>query len=140
MAEIRNITNAAVWLDTEECLGKVSELTLPNLTAKTVEHNALGMVGMLELPAGIDKMEVNIKWSSYYPSTLKKLSNPFAGFGIQIRGSLDTFTSAGRAAQVPFVFKATVMPKELIMGDFKQHERASPESNFSCSAVELTID
>ena len=140
MAKINNITNVAVWLDNNDCLGQVAELSLPNLTAKTVDHNALGMVGSLELPAGIDKMEVNIKWNSYYPDALPKLANPFAAFNIQVRGSLDSYTSAGRAAQVSFVFKATVMPKELVMGDFKQHERASAESNFSCSIAELIID
>lgn len=140
MAEIRNITNVAVWLDNGDFLGKVSELTLPNITTKTVEHNALGMAATLELPAGLDKMEMNIKWNSFYPDALLKLANPYAACQIQVRGSLDTYTSAGRVAQVSFLFKATVTPKELMGGDFKQHERAGMESNFSCSMAELVID
>ncbi|MFM7009757.1 MAG: phage major tail tube protein [Betaproteobacteria bacterium] len=140
MTQIRKITNVAVWLDNDDCLGQAEEITLPNITTKTVEHNALGMSGVLELPAGLDKMEMNIKWNSFYPSALPKLANPYAAFQIQVRGSLETFTSAGRAAQVSYLFKATVMPKELMGGDFKQHERAGTESNFSVSMAELIID
>lgn len=36
------------------------------------EHKALGMVGKIELPAGFDKLEGEIKWNSFYHEVMRK--------------------------------------------------------------------
>lgn len=40
------------------------------------EHKALGMVGKIELPAGFDKLEGEIKWNSFYHEVMRKTANP----------------------------------------------------------------
>ena len=47
-----------------------------------VEHKALGMVGTLELPSGVDKMDGEIKWSSFYADALIQVANPYANINI----------------------------------------------------------
>ena len=64
--EINRITNANIYLDGANLLGRAEEVKLPDVSMTMQEHKALGMVGKVELPAGFDKMEGEIKWNSFY--------------------------------------------------------------------------
>ena len=59
--EINKLTNANVYLDGVNLLGRAEEVQLPQIKHKMAEHKALGMVGSAEFFAGIDKMECKIK-------------------------------------------------------------------------------
>lgn len=58
--EINRITNANIYLDGANLLGRAEEVKLPDVSMTMQEHKALGMVGKVELPAGFDKMEGEI--------------------------------------------------------------------------------
>ncbi|STJ83855.1 phage major tail tube protein [Escherichia coli] len=64
--EINRITNANIYLDGTNLLGRAEEVKLPDVSMIMQEHKALGMVGKVELPAGFDKLEGEIKWNSFY--------------------------------------------------------------------------
>ena len=74
--EINRLTNANIYVDGNSWLGRAEEVTLPVITSKMSEHKALGMVGMVELFSGIDKLEARIKWNSVYKDVFKKAANP----------------------------------------------------------------
>ena len=49
--EINRITNANIYLDGANLLGRAEEVKLPDVSMTMQEHKALGMVGKVELPA-----------------------------------------------------------------------------------------
>ena len=51
------LTNGVMYAFGRSLAGKVAEATLPDIKAKMVEHPALGMIGTMEFPAGLEKME-----------------------------------------------------------------------------------
>lgn len=54
--QINRITNANIYLDGNNLLGRATEIKLPDVSLIMQEHKALGMVGKIELPA------VSINW------------------------------------------------------------------------------
>ena len=54
--QINRITNANIYLDGNNLLGRATEIKLPDVSLIMQEHKALGMVGKIELPAGFDKL------------------------------------------------------------------------------------
>ena len=94
--EINKLTNANVYLDGVNLLGRAEEVQLPQIKHKMAEHKALGMVGSAEFFAGIDKMECKIKWNALYPAVLRTCSNPFTAAMIQVRASLETYNGTGK--------------------------------------------
>ncbi len=86
------------------------------------EHKALGMVGKIELPAGFDKLEGEIKWNSFYHDVMRKTANPWQAVALQCRSSIDCYNSQGKADQLALVTHMTVMFKKNPLGTFKQNE------------------
>lgn len=138
--QVNKISNANVYVDGVGHLGKAEEMDLPKITQKMVEHKALGMVGTFQLPTGIEPMEARIKWNALYADVLKKLANPFKAMSMQVRASMETFTSQGRSAEVPVVCYLTATSKDFHPGNFKQHELIESENNFNVTYMKLVID
>ena len=59
--KINRLTNANIYMDGNNLLGRAEEIQLPQIKHKMAEHKALGMVGSAEFFAGIDKLECKIK-------------------------------------------------------------------------------
>ena len=72
--KINRITNANIYINGVTCLGKAEEVKLPDVNVVMQEHKALGMFGKLNFPAGIDKMEGEIKWNSFYEDVAKLMA------------------------------------------------------------------
>lgn len=99
------------------------------------EHKALGMVGKIELPAGFDKLEGEIKWNSFYHDVMRKTANPWQAVALQCRSSIDCYNSQGKADQLALVTHMTVMFKKNPLGTFKQNE--NPNSAAPSAALIL---
>ena len=69
--EINKLTNANIYMNGNNLLGRAEEVDLPQIKHKMAEHKALGMVGSAEFFAGIDKLECKIKWNALYPNVTK---------------------------------------------------------------------
>ncbi|EGR9321908.1 phage major tail tube protein, partial [Salmonella enterica] len=91
--QINRITNANIYLDGNNLLGRASEIKLPDISMIMQEHKALGMVGKIELPAGFDKLEGEIKWNSFYHDVMRKTANPWQAVALQCRSSIDCYNS-----------------------------------------------
>lgn len=137
---LNRVTNANIYLDGGSQLGKAEEIKLPDIVAKMVEHKALGMIGTIELPSGFDKMEGEIKWSSFYQDVMMKTANPFKFLSLQARCNVETYTGQGRTAEVPLVTFLTVAFKKNPLGSFKQHENADIPSAFACYYIKQTLN
>ena len=93
--EINRITNANIYLDGANLLGRAEEVKLPDVSMTMQEHKALGMVGKVELPAGFDKLEGEIKWNSFYRDAMLSAANPYKSLALQCRSSVQRYSSQG---------------------------------------------
>jgi P2 family phage contractile tail tube protein len=59
---------------------------------------------------------------------------------LQARGSLETYNSQGRQAQVPYVVFITCSFFEVPTGDFKQNDKAEFQSKFSATYIKQVVD
>ena len=128
--KINKLTNANVYMNGVNLLGRAEEIQLPQIKHKMAEHKALGMVGSAEFFAGIDKLECKIKWNALYPEVLMTASNPFLSTMIQVRASLEAPATA-------FLIGTF---KEFPLGTLKPHENAEYETTMSVTYAKLIVD
>lgn len=136
---VNRVTNANVYINGNSFLGKAEEIDLPKITAKMVEHKALGMAGSVELPAGFDKMEARIKWNSFYQDAMVHMANPYQAVSLQCRSSLENYTAAGRTGEAPVVCFIKGQFKTVPLGNFKQHDNVEMDSTLTVTYVKLEI-
>lgn len=137
---INRITNANIYVSGNSMLGKAEEVKLPDVSAIMQEHKALGMIGKVELPAGFDKLEGEIKWNSLYRDVAKVMANPFKAVQLQCRSNVETYGAQGRIQEVSLVTFLTVMFKKNPLGSFKQHENAEFSSSFGATYIKQVVD
>ena len=138
--QINRIVNANVYADGNSLLGRAEEIKLPDIQAVMQEHKALGMVGKIELPAGFDKMEGEIKWNSLYEEAAALMANPFRAVQLMCRSNIETYGAQGRVDEMGLVTYLTVMFKKNPLGTFKQHENAEFQAGFSCLYIKQVIN
>jgi P2 family phage contractile tail tube protein len=138
--QINRINNANIYVNGNSLLGRADEVKLPDVQAVMAEHKALGMIGKIELPAGFDKLEGEIKWNSIYKDVAKICANPFKAVQLQCRSSIETYGAQGRVEEVPLVTYLTVMFTKNSLGTFKQMENVDNPSGFTCTYVKQVID
>ena len=136
---VNRVTNANIYIDGDSFLGKVEEITLPDLKPMMSEHKALGLVGKFELPSGFEKMEGKVKFNSKYPAVATKFANVYGFMQIQVRANIEVISSSGRT-EVPYVCSLTIQSKKYQLGGFKQHDNVESESDFNVLYVKETID
>lgn len=137
---VNKLYNANVYINGISFLGRAEEVALPQVRAKAVEHKALGMFGVIETAAGIEKMEAKIKWNSLYPEVLKDAANPYKAVSVQVRASLETHDSTGRVAEVPVVAFMTAQFKNFPGIGLKHQDNAEVETDLIVSYYKLQID
>jgi hypothetical protein len=138
--EINRLTNANVYIDGASFLGRAEEVELPDIKHKMEEHLALGMIGTLEAWSGIEKMTAKFKWSSFYKEVMAKSANPFKSVQIQVRGSLETYATAGRIAETPVVAHLIGQFKSIPMGNYKQHKNVEQTNEMAVHYAKLVVD
>ena len=138
--EINKLTNANIYMNGTNLLGRAEEVQLPQIKHKMAEHKALGMVGSAEFFSGIDKLECKIKWNALYPNVLRTCANPFLATMIQVRASLETYDGTGRIAEVPATAFLIGTFKEFPLGNIKPHENAEYETTMAVTYAKLIVD
>lgn len=134
------ITNAAVYLDGNSFFGRVEEIELGSVKAVMSDFQGLGMVGLIELPDGIDKLEGKITWNSQYEDAARKVATPFKTVQLQVRSNIEVYTSQGRTDQLPLVTLLTVMFKEYQLGTYKPRDPTKYETPFSATYVRQVVN
>lgn len=138
--KVHSVTNANVYLNGTSCQGQASEVEVPNIPFKTVDHSGLGMIGTTELFSGIDKIEMTVKWNSFYPDVMKVLSDPTKPIKFQIRGSMEVWENGGRQQEQPVVIHAIGNTKQIPGGTFKGQEKVELSGSFILTYVKLVIN
>ena len=141
MAEIKinRVTNANCYLNGKSLLGQVKEMDAPEVKFSMSEHGAIGMVGKMEFPSGIDKLEGKIRWNSFYPDAAIDLGDPFTAVQLQFRASLEQYGATGRLAETPVVIYLTAQMKGAPAANFKQHDNVELETTYGETYYKLVI-
>ncbi|GLH33999.1 phage major tail tube protein [Pseudomonas sp. BR1R-5] len=134
------ITNASIYLDGNSFFGRSEEVDLGTVKTVMSDFQGLGMVGLIELPDGIDKLEGKIVWNSLYYDAAKRLATPFTTVQLQCRSNVQVFNSTGLVDELALVTMMTVMFKEYQLGSFKPRDPAKFESPFSATYVRQVLD
>ena len=137
--EINRLTNANIYMDGNNLLGRAEEIELPQIKHKMAEHKALGMVGSAEFFSGIEKLECKIKWNSLYPDVFKKAADPFKTVPLQARANLETYNSQGKIEEVAAVVYLSGTFKEFPLGNIKAGDNAEYETSMAVNYAKLTV-
>lgn len=137
---INRVTNANIYVDGNNLLGRAEEITLPDVKIKMSEHKALGMIGTMEFPSGVEKLEAKIKWNSWYQDVWQKISNPYMAVQLMVRKSVESYTSVGRVSEQPLVTFLVGQFKNIPLGTYKQHDNAEYETMMSVTACKQIIN
>lgn len=132
---VKRITNANVFLNGKNVLGKAESIDLPDIKFIYSDHKSLGMIGKLKLPSGIDNLEAKIKWNAFYSDIMGDIYNPFKANILQIRANNEAYAAAGRTAQTGLVTFLTGSFMNADMGKYKQHDNVESESTFNCTGI-----
>ncbi len=138
--KINKLTNANVYMNGVNLLGRAEEVQLPQIKHKMAEHKALGMVGSAEFFSGIDKLECKIKWNALYPEVLLTAATPFTSTMLQVRASLETYNGSGRIEEVPATAFIIGTFKEFPLGTIKPQDNAEYETTMSVTYAKLVVD
>lgn len=137
---INRVVNANIYIDGLNLLGRAEELNAPTIKNKLGEHKALGMIGNLEYASGIDKMEMKIKWNSFYVDVIKKSANPYQAVSLQVRSSIENYEAGSRVRELPLTIYLRGQFKELPLGNFKAQDNVELESNLTITYCKIEVD
>jgi P2 family phage contractile tail tube protein len=133
------LTEANVYLEDRSMLGQVKEIKLPEIGWKMVDQAALGLVGAIKLPAGIEALEGELAWNSFYPDIMIRAARFKRFLPLVIFGSLETYEQGGLVQESPVVTRLRVFFSKLPLGTMKQHEPVEAPSSFTCYYVRQEI-
>lgn len=136
---VKRITDANVYLDGVNFLGKAQEITLPDLKFQMAAHNALGMFGKVELPAGLEAMEATVKMNGIYKEFSKLMADPFTARTLVVYSNQETWSGGGRTAQEQVVLTLVGTSKSTPLGAFKQHEPVDSSGVLAITAAKLEV-
>ena len=137
---IKRCTDANCYIDGGSFLGRVLEVTLPDLKATMSAHGGLGLFGKMSLPTGLDEMEASIKLNGIYSEIASIGANPYITHDFQIRGASETFGGTGRTATESLVCYIKGFAKSSPNGSFKQHEAVDATLTIAVQAIKLEIN
>jgi P2 family phage contractile tail tube protein len=137
---IRRLSNARVYIEGIEATGLCESFELPTVEVEQIEYSSLGMVGMIELPASIGKLEAKAIWLHQPPEISTLMHNPVVTSQIQIRSDQAIFNSLG--APVSGLYTAIIRgrPKEMMGGNFTKGEGVKPETTFAVDFYSLAVN
>ncbi len=140
MVQINRITNARVYIDGNDFMGRAEEVELPSVKAKLSEVKGLGLYGETELPTGIDKMEAKFKFNGVYPELLAIVSKFQSAHTAIVRSSMQVWESDGVKAEKEVKAELRGFFKESPSGKFKARENGEQDTTMAVNYYKLEVD
>jgi len=137
--QVHRITNAAVYLNGNSYFGRAEEIDLGSINAVTSDFTGLGLVGLMELPDGLDKLEGKIIWTSLYEDAAALTASPFTAVSLQCLSSIAVHTNQGRTDEVQLASLLTVNFKGYQLGSYKAREATKYETPFSATSIRQLV-
>ena len=132
------LKNFAVFVDGENYMGVVPEVTLPTLTRKMDEYRGGGMNMPVDQDFGMEKMEAEIKAAGWFPDLLKTWGTPtHDGVMLRFAGALQA-DDTGKVQACEVVLRGRF--GEFDPGGAKAGDATEHTYKMSASYYKLTID
>lgn len=138
--QINQIVNANIYMDGNSLLGKAKEFKLSDIEFEQIEHKGLGMHGTIKLPAGMNAIESEVIWDSFYPEVRAKAYNPYNNVQLMARSNLQVFDARGLAAEVPMVTIMNVSFSKTTGGSLKNKEATEHSDTFQVYSIKQMVD
>jgi len=104
---VSSLFNANVYLNGNDLLGRAAEVEIPQPKQLMQEYRGMGMIGRMEIPVGMDKLDATIKWSSFDLQILINTTASLANATISVMGDVQVLSSAGVSADLPAIMNMT---------------------------------
>jgi P2 family phage contractile tail tube protein len=140
MPDLHIIKGANVYLEGKSRLGQAAEFVLPNVTQTMTEFKGMGMIGVVSLPIGLDKLEATLKWAGPYVDAKTLLADPHTVRTLMLMGSIDVFDATGRIAERPVLAEVRAMGAEEQGGGYKMAENTEYESKLNVLYYDLKME
>lgn len=134
------IQNCNIYVNGNNLLGRAAEVDAPEIKFKMTEFKGLGLIGSFDLPAGMDKMSLRIKWNAFYEDVFGVFVNAFEKVDVMIRANMETYEGGAKTGDVPVIIYATCQPNGFPLGKFKQMDNVEVESTLSCTHCKMEVD
>jgi P2 family phage contractile tail tube protein len=132
------LENATVWLNGNTLAGHVSEIELPELNFQTIDREALGDIGILQLPTRLEELECTLTWTDWNPELAIAACNPWAVAKIQVRGNVAEHSPQGKVADSLLKVDITGRFLQNQMGTISPNEALDVQTMMSCIYVKQT--
>lgn len=138
MALPSKLKHFATFVDGENYVGEIPEVTLPKLTRKLEEYISGGMSGPIEQDYHVEKLEAELKAAGWFVGLLKQWGNP-AHDGAQLRfvGSVQADDITG-AKPLEVVMRGRL--KEWDPGGAKAGDKTEQTYKYGLSYYRLVFD
>lgn len=141
MTQIVKLRNAAIYLEGTGYVGAASEIELPSLTYVMEDHDGLGMLGRIETPQGLDKMEGSITWNTWQERAYASMLDGSGMKLLQIRAQLTNFSAGSQFILGGYQASMRVFFKEIPLGGtIQQQQGSTPQTAFAVHACRLVTD
>lgn len=137
---INQIVNANVYMNGNSLLGKAKEFKIPDIEFEQIEHKGLGMVATIKLPSGLNAIEGEVTWDSFYPEVRAQNTNPFKNQQLMVRSNLQVFNAMGLAEEVPLVTVMNVQFNKIAGGSLKPKEAVELQDSFQLYSIKQTLN
>lgn len=117
--------------------GVVTDVDLPGLTMKTEDFRGAGMAGDIEIPQGLEKIEIGWNMAGLDPHVIENFGLADSN-GVRIRLQMAEQSASGTVR--PIEVEAEGFVKTVEPGTLKPGEKAPVKDMFSCRFYKLSID
>lgn len=139
MSAINAIFNANVYINGNSQIGRASEVKLPEIEISQDEYKGLGLVGTIKVPSGVEALEGEITWNSFFPDAFVQVYDPFSAVQLMVRADVQVFNAMGLAEEVSMVTTITATFSKNPLGTYKPKEKAEFSSTFQATEIRQTI-
>ncbi|HOW51753.1 MAG TPA: phage major tail tube protein [bacterium] len=133
---ICNISNANVYIGGVNHIGKADDVKVSG-NYKFVTKKPLGMIGPQEFFAGLEKIEAEIKWNSFYSDVYKQVANPQVPVEMQFRSNVEKYTGDELTEQVPLIYYLRAKANNFPEFGQKQQEQHEASTKFTVTYVRI---
>jgi P2 family phage contractile tail tube protein len=137
---IRRLSNARLYIDGVEGTGLCESFELPTVEVEQIEYSALGMLGTVELPMSLVRMEAKAVWLHQPPEISQLMHNPVFTSQVQLRSDQAVFGGQSSPVSGSYVALLRVRPKIMMGGTFQKGQGTKPETTFAVDFYSLTVD
>ena len=138
--QINAIFNANIYVNGNSLLGQASEIKLPDVEISQDEYKGLGLAGTIKLPSGVEALEGEITWNSFYENVFGTIYHPFKAVQLMVRADIQKHSARGWSTEVPFATILTTTSTKNPLGNYKPKEKAEFASIFQAHEVRQLVD